>query len=189
MRKNDPSHVPSNELKLDSGQNQARMTNKRIFTGHGGMSGFTLIEVVLVGALLAVMVGFAMPGLRGSFQRLAVERSASEIEELSRFARTSAIMRGVPYRLAISKDEGTYRLLRGETGNFVHVEGSLGRPRHLPEGAKGEGPSRALTFFPNGTAAGGPLEVVRENETLWRLHVDPVLGETRVEEGVPETGE
>lgn len=151
------------------------------------MSGFTLIEVVLVGALLAVMVGVTMPGLRGSFQRLAVERAAFEMEELSRYARTNAIMRGVPYRLAISKDEGSYRLLRAETGNFVLVEGSLGRLRHLPEGAKSEGPSRALTFFPNGTAAGGPLDIVRGNETLWRLHVDPVLGEPRVEEGVSET--
>jgi prepilin-type N-terminal cleavage/methylation domain-containing protein len=150
-------------------------------------SGFTLIELVLVSALFAVVVGFTVPGLRGGFHRLALERAASEMEEISSYARTLAIMRGAPYRLAISKDEGMYRLLRGENGNFVPVEGSLGRPRSLPEGARGQGPSWAVTFFPNGTAAGGPLDVVQENKTLWRLHVDPVLGETVVREGVSET--
>jgi Tfp pilus assembly protein FimT len=58
-------------------------------------SGFTLIELVLVGALLTVLVGLTVPGVRGGFQRFAEERASSEMEELSRYARTLAIIDGV----------------------------------------------------------------------------------------------
>jgi prepilin-type N-terminal cleavage/methylation domain-containing protein len=150
-------------------------------------SGFTLIEMVLVGALLAVIAGLTAPGLSGGLQRFAVERAASEMEDLSHYARNIAIMRGVPYCLSISKDEGSYRLGRCENGRFVPVEGSVGRQRFLPLGAKVQGPSQGVTYFPNGTAVGGPLDIGRGKETLWRLQVDPVLGEAHTVEGVSET--
>jgi hypothetical protein len=150
-------------------------------------SGFTLIELVLVGVLLSIMVGLTAPGVRGGFHRFAVERAASEMEEVSRYARTIAIMRGVPYRLSVSKDERSYRLLRSQNGNFVLVEGSVGRERFFPDGATVQGPSWGITYFPNGTAVGGPLEIGRGNEPLWRFRVDPVLGEGEIVEGLSET--
>ncbi len=152
-------------------------------------SGFTLIELVLVGALLTVLVGLTVPGVRGGFQRFAEERASSEMEELSRYARTLAIRRGVPYRLSFSKEDGSYRLLRSERGNFVPAGGSAGRRHLLPEGAQVEGPSLGVTYFPNGTAVGGPFEIGRGKETLWRFQVDPLLGEgTIVEAGIENAG-
>ncbi|MBK8574574.1 MAG: GspH/FimT family pseudopilin [Elusimicrobia bacterium] len=150
-------------------------------------SGFTLIELVLVGALLAVFVGLTMPRFRGGFQRFTDERASSEMEELSHYARTIAIMRGVPYRLAFSNDDGSYRLLRSDKGNFVPVDGNAGRRRRLPEGAKPQGPSLDVTFLPNGTAVGGPLKFWRDKEALWQFQVDPVLGEATIVENVDET--
>lgn len=150
-------------------------------------SGFTLIELVLVMALLAVFVGLTAPGFRGGFQRFTDERASSEMEELSRYARTVAIMRGVPYRLSFSKDDGSYRLLRSEKGNFVPVDGTAGRRRRLPEGAQIQGLSLDVTFLPNGTALGGPLKFSRDKGALWQVQVDPVLGETKIVENVDET--
>ena len=45
------------------------------------------------------------------------------------------------------------------------------------------------TFFPNGTAVGGPFDIGRGKETLWRFLVDPLLGEgTVVEAGIENAG-
>lgn len=150
-------------------------------------AGFSLIELVIVGALLAVLVGLTAPGFRRGFQRFTEERAASEIEEMSRLARSIAITRGVPYRLSFSQGDASYRLLRDDNGNFVAVEGSVGRRRRLPEGAKVQGPSLDVTYFPNGTAMGGPLEFRRDEDPLWRFQVDPVLGEAKIVETFPET--
>lgn len=150
-------------------------------------SGFTLIELALVGVLLAVFVGLTAPGFRHGFQRFTDERASSEMEDLSRLARSLAILRGVPYQLSFSNEEGSYRLMISDKGNFVPVEGTAGRRHRLPEGAKPRGPSLAVTYLPNGTTWGGPLEIWRDQDALWRFQVDPMLGETKIVENFSET--
>ncbi len=152
-------------------------------------AGFTLIELVLVGALLSVLVGLTVPGFRLAFDRFAEERAASELEEVSHYARSIAIMRGTPVRISFSDEDGGYRLLRGTDGKFIPLAGTAGRRHILPGGAQAQGTARDVTFLPNGTAMGGPLDIWRGKEALWRVHVDPVLGELKcVEPSIASAG-
>jgi prepilin-type N-terminal cleavage/methylation domain-containing protein len=150
-------------------------------------SGFTLIELILVTVLLLVFVGLTVPQFRQGFRRFADERSASEMEDLSRYARVMAVQRGVPYQMSFSEKDGSYRLRRAEKGGFVPVAGRIGLWRNLPDEARVQGSSRDVTYFPNGTAEGGPLEFWRASEPLWTMMIDPVLGETLFVEPPHET--
>ena len=72
-------------------------------------SGFTLIEIVAVVAILAMAFGIAIPRLgRSNFDPLKEE--AENIAQSLRFARQRAVMTGVPHRLLIDLEEGGYRI-------------------------------------------------------------------------------
>lgn len=70
-------------------------------------SGFTLIEMIAIVALVALIFGIGLPSLsRRSFDPL--EDEAEQIAQRLRFARQRAIVTGVPHRLLLDLEEGGY---------------------------------------------------------------------------------
>ncbi|MBI4343222.1 MAG: GspH/FimT family pseudopilin [Candidatus Omnitrophica bacterium] len=60
----------------------------------GIRSGFTLLEVVLVSAVLVLLLVAASPGFQRAFQRLQAEESAFGFTQLLRAARDQAVFQG-----------------------------------------------------------------------------------------------
>jgi len=70
-------------------------------------SGFTLIEIIAVVAIIGMILGLGIPMLGGSrFNPL--ENEADVIADRLRYARQRAVMTGVPHRLLIDLEEGGY---------------------------------------------------------------------------------
>jgi prepilin-type N-terminal cleavage/methylation domain-containing protein len=72
-------------------------------------SGFTLIEIMAVVAIMGLVIGIALPnfGLRG---RRVMEGEAKQLAAHLEFARQRSVMTGVPHRMVIDVEAGSYWL-------------------------------------------------------------------------------
>lgn len=75
----------------------------------GGRRGFTLIEIVIVMAIVAVVMGGSIAAMLHSSPEKVLTNASSEIELLAKKARTAAILHQKPY--AIEFHENKLRLL------------------------------------------------------------------------------
>ncbi len=66
--------------------------------------GFTLIELVVVLIVIGVACTFALPRLRDTLDRIAVERSAADVSLALGVARNAAVMWATRARLLIAAD-------------------------------------------------------------------------------------
>ena len=68
--------------------------------------GYTLIELVIVVAIMTVISGFALPGVLGGIQRRGVDGAARRLAEDVRMAQSTALTRGVQARLIVFNQSG-----------------------------------------------------------------------------------
>lgn len=71
---------------------------------------FTLIEFILVMALLAVVMAMAAPSLSNFFRGRKLESEARRFVALTRYAQNRAVSDGLPMILWVDRTEGTYGL-------------------------------------------------------------------------------
>ncbi len=73
-------------------------------------TGFTLIELILVMALLVIAFGLASPALQRFFQGRALDSEARRLLALTRYAQNRAASEGFPMVLWIDAQQGRYGL-------------------------------------------------------------------------------
>lgn len=79
-------------------------------SGSGRGPAFTLIELILVMAMLMIVIGVAMPSLKGFFRGRSRDSEARRFLTLTRYARSRAVSEGVPMILWIDARRGEYGL-------------------------------------------------------------------------------
>ena len=84
--------------------------------------GFTLLELVLVLAILSIALGLAVPSLHGFAQGRRAGECADQIVSLTQWAHTQSIARGLTYRLNLDSGSRTYWL------TVENDDGTVGRP-------------------------------------------------------------
>jgi type II secretion system protein H len=149
-----------------------RSGNQRDFVrvGHGrptpAARGFTLIEFVLVMALLATLMALAAPSLSRSMRQRTLDQEAVRFLALTEHARNEAVSRGVP--MVIWLEPETQRFgLESKPGHLLieprRMEYVLSPDlRFELERGAGLGRSAAtIEFGPDGWLAWGSLEWVR----------------------------
>src|SRR6266487_5214425 len=73
-------------------------------------SGFTLIELILVMAMLAIVISVALPSLKGFFRGRNLDSEARRFLSLTRYGQSRAVSEGVPMVLWIDTRRGAYGL-------------------------------------------------------------------------------
>ena len=71
---------------------------------------FTLIELILVMAILVIVIGVALPSLKNFFRGRNIESESRRLLELTRYGQSRAVSEGVPMVLWINARDGTYGL-------------------------------------------------------------------------------
>lgn len=97
-----------------------------------GHRGFTLVEILVVVAIMALLAGFAMLAVRGRDAQALVDEEAARLQTLLTLAREEAVFR---YRtIGVWLHAGGYRFLDYRDGTWLSAEDDLMRPRELREG-------------------------------------------------------
>jgi len=134
-----------------------------------GIHGFTLIELIMVMAVIAIIVGLAVPTLHGFAEGRRTAACADEVVALTQYARSQAITNGKIYRLylqqgapakywiGVQQDDGTY----GRTGDsygrdFVVPDGVSLRWIKTPQQQDG---GQYIQFQPSGRTDPASLEI------------------------------
>lgn len=83
--------------------------------------GFTLIEIMVVVAIIALIIGAGIPSLYGVFHKEGLRKTTSDIIETCQSARAQAIMTGETAELVFHPREGTCEAsVTGNHGNWAH---------------------------------------------------------------------
>lgn len=97
------------------------------------VSGFTLLELVLVMVVICTILAMAAPSLRGFFASRETSDAAAQIVALTHLARSQAITEGRLYRLNLDVRNKTYWLTVQEQGGFRRLYNDFGRIFSLPK--------------------------------------------------------
>lgn len=84
-------------------------------TGPLRTRGFTLIELIVVMALLATVLAVAAPSLSRFFRSRTLDSEARRFIALTRYAQSRAVAEGIPMLLWIDTDRGAYGLAAEST--------------------------------------------------------------------------
>lgn len=163
-------------------------------------AGFTLVELVVVVAIVAVLAGMTVPRLASVTAGQARE-DAARLLASARLARDHAATRRTRTRLMLDAEQGPFAVAcegTGEqAGRFVPLPGGLGRPVSLGKGVRFErwtisprpdaageeamepsGPQSFVTFTPAGQADAAVVPLTDGRRTF-SLLVSPG-GQTRL---------
>lgn len=145
----------------------------------GASAGFTLIELIVVLAIMGLVVALASPRLHRALPKAELAASAGELAAALRHTRARAIAQGRPAALVVDIGAARY--------------GPAGAPGHpLPKGVEVEietaadaidpvARRAAMTFYADGTAAGGRI-VLRRGSRAYHLDIDWLTGRIAVEQ-------
>src|SRR5688572_19269233 len=75
-----------------------------------GSRAFTLIELILVMALLVIVIGVTFPSLQKFFRGRTLESEGRRFLTLTRYAQSRAVAEGIPMTLWVDPLEGIYGL-------------------------------------------------------------------------------
>ncbi len=133
---------------------------------HPAAAGFTLVELVLVMALLAVITAIAAPSLSGTLRQRQLADEARRFLACTEYARDEALSQGIPMVLWIAPDTGRFGV-QPKTGypgdNQRSREFQLRADVHL-ELPSSESPANAdpsIEFACEGGPAPGSLPWIR----------------------------
>jgi type II secretion system protein H len=90
-------------------------TGNRTSDGRSGSQAFTLIELILVMAILTIAAAIITPSLSSFFRGRAQESEAARLLSLTRYGQSRAVGEGMPAMLWVNPRNGTYGL-KLETG-------------------------------------------------------------------------
>ncbi len=141
--------------------------------------GFSLIEMVLVVALIAIAAGIAASTLGAGRAGKELRGAARSLAEELRYTRAQAIVSGREQVFRIDVDSRRWRAAgkrEGELPKSLTVSATSARNEQLRAG------EAAIRFFPDGAATGGRLVLAR-GEAQWRIDVAWLTGEVTVTRG------
>ncbi len=139
-------------------------------------AGFTLLEMLVVLAIIAAASVLAMAAFGDGLRGARLQAAAKEVAAQLRFTRSVAIASGVPQDFVIDPRARAWRAPNGRHGRLPDT-GEL-----VFTGARDLGPTAgegAVRFFPDGAATGGRVRLAA-NGGGWDVDIAWLTGEVRV---------
>lgn len=144
--------------------------------GHAGRrrsTGFSLLEMLLVMALIAAASALAAVTLTGGIDSLRLRASAKEIAANLRYARAQAISTGSPQNFAIDPRAHVWRGAKERKGTIPKKLGIVFTGAREVQPREGAG---AIMFFADGASTGGRVQL-SSGKAAWNVDVAWLTGE------------
>ena len=143
-------------------------------------AGFTLVELLVVLAILVLVAGISVPYLRGSASdRVRLEAATRRLAAALRLSRTAAVLRQTEIALVVDAERHEFSSAAVARETFdpdIAVRLKIAEPERLS-------PSRGgVRFFADGSSTGGDMILSLGNSEA-RICVNWLAGETRLGPG------
>ena len=138
-----------------------------------GARGFTLLELLITLAVIALAVGLVLPTIGRSTETVRARAEIAGFSALLRHAHEQAITRRESHKVVVEPAARRLTVLAGDN--------EVRRTRVFPERLTIEATSLSSTvvrFEPEGTSSGGEFRLT-SGSTIYRVTVDPVTGRVR----------
>lgn len=127
-------------------------------------AGVTLVEMLVVLAILAAAVGLIAPNVRGPARSLDLETTADDLAARLREARTRAIAKAAAVHVDFDVAGKRYAV-SGDT-RPVQMPTDVALTLLMARSVITESGGARLTFFPDGSATGGEIRLARAGRNL-----------------------
>jgi len=147
--------------------------------------GFTLLEIILVIAIIAAASVLAATAMGGGFRSMQLKATARQIASNLRYTRAQAIATGEPQRFVIEPARHVWSAPKNHHGEIpakLGIEFTGAREAAVSGAASGQG---AILFFPDGAATGGRIRLT-SGKVAWNIDVAWLTGQVRVKQGAGE---
>jgi len=158
--------------------------------------GFTLIELIIVAAIIIVLVALSNPLFKRTFRDTEIANSVYELAKIIEYGQRRAVIEEKKYRLIIDADKGIYFLATennggekpaggedGERGPLWNPAGGrFGGGYTLPRGVNLTGIEKDIIFFPSGRSDKVTISVEEDGKGVYRIVSSGRAGYVRVEE-------
>jgi|CXWL01.1.fsa_nt_gi prepilin-type N-terminal cleavage/methylation domain-containing protein len=143
-------------------------------SSYGVQAAFTLIETILVIALISVMTALAVPNFNKVYRSISLQRTVNHLVDVMCYAQSQAIIKGQPYRLNFDPAFINYWVTQGvvsENAQFSDsayrtISGKWGNVFVLPQRAKLSTDLPFIQFEPNGRIGQAEFLVCFEKDCL-----------------------
>jgi general secretion pathway protein H len=149
--------------------------------GRSTLRGFSLLEVILVIAIIALASVLAAAAMGGGFRGMQLKASARQIASNLRYTRTQAIQTGTPQRFVIDPQRHVWLAPKSRHGEIPPKLGIVFTGAREVQPRSGQG---AILFFPDGAATGGRIRLTSGKAAL-DVDVAWLTGQVRIK---PVTG-
>ncbi len=154
-----------------------------------GEGGFSLVEVLVVVAILTIIAAIAVPSVSNWLSSLKYKETAWDILSKSRLARQLAITKNREHRVEFDMDGRRYRVTEGNepSGSTAWTQirpwKSLDQQVNWATGQACDGNTDTnVTFYPNGTADAATICILdSDNTQRYRVVVTSRSGRVRIE--------
>lgn len=127
----------------------------RVFKGMTGKRGFTLIEIILVMAIMAIGLGLAGPRIGAGLSRIELKSSAQRIHGLLKMARQQAQSSDRVQYVILDKGQRSATLVNSEMKIVRQEALSSSIDLVLP----GDSPTTAIAVSPSGAVRGAEVRL------------------------------
>jgi type II secretion system protein H len=170
------------------------MKTRTLETGSSEKKSFTLVELLVVLAVIAIVAGVVIPRIAGSLESRQLREATASLAHMARTTRALAMAQQRTYTMKIDVNRGGWSIRQENGGKEKKGPARMSwlKNGRLPKGVRVvkfstpesiEGKEGEIMFGPDGTSSGAMIELGCESRTM-SLVVHPhngrvVCGENR----------
>lgn len=156
-------------------------------------AGFSLLELVVVLAILAIASALALPAFSSGFRQWRLQATVRELIVTFKFARNQAVARREPLQVVVERTRGVYWVDRTGSSaaqNPDDAERKGIRLYALPSGVRfgdvtidgypASGEQVGVVFSHRGTSSDAAVQLIGQGTRGYQIRVDPVTGRAQV---------
>jgi prepilin-type N-terminal cleavage/methylation domain-containing protein len=150
-------------------------------------AGVTLIELVVVVALISLLAGIAFPALTSGIDTLRLNAATNGIVSFlnSGLNRAQRRQQMVEITISISANTLEMRSTEAEFHRKLEMPGGVSITHVLPELQENPDEPRTFVLYPGGTVPGFGVQLINRKNVERIVRVDPITGVPRVEKPLP----
>lgn len=145
-------------------------------------AGFTMIELMLVGVIIATLLAVSMPVFGKIYADSQLKSCAKVLNATLRYTYQSSVDQQIKYRMNFDQEENKYWVeIAQNAEEYRQLNNSIVKPVFLPEDVTFKKISLSqIVFYPNGYADNADVQLQNKNNKIYTIHFTGATGHVEI---------